>query len=137
MHTLPWYYFTPNFLAFTNEIIRSEKDVKCLNLEDNLRKLSDQKFTSYKKTFYKSHFTESCLWNLRRILTIIYAFIVTLVGLFLLRDFYITTAAFLYVYMNRNSLNDVVWNFGNITGALADFKIAETRMMELFDEELV
>ncbi len=121
--------------SITNEIIRSEKDVKCLNLEDNLRKLSDQKFTSYKKTFYKSHFTESCLWNFRRILTIIYAFIVTLVGLFLLRDFYITTAAFLYVYMNRNSLNDVVWNFGNITGALADFKIAETRMMELFDED--
>lgn len=121
--------------SITNEIIKSEKDIKCLNLEDNLREISNQRFSNYKETFYKTHYTESKLWNIRRICTIAYSFIICLVGLFLLKDALIATSAFLYVYMNRNSLNDIVWNIGTITGALAEFKVSENRMMELFDEE--
>lgn len=120
--------------SLTNEIVRSEKDIKALNLEGSLKDLSHDTYRDYKVAFEKTTLTDMYFWNIRSVLCTVFAIGLCLLAFFLLKNVYITIASFMFVFMNRASLQNVVWNVGAVLRNVTECKISCNRMFEVFNE---
>lgn len=121
--------------SLTNEIVRSEKDIKALNLEGSLKELSYNTYHDYKVAYEKTTLTDMNFWNIRSILCTVVAAGLCILSFFLLKNVYITIASFMFVFMNRSALQNVVWNVGAVLRNITECKISCNRMFEVFDEE--
>ena len=123
-----------NINSLTTEIVRSERDIKSLNLEEKLSEVSVATYGKYKKALIKHTNTDTTFWSTRNflietvnILTLIFAIVIMDKGL-------ITLATFMIIYSNRNSIYDIVWGLGNIANKFVDIRVSTDRMFALFDE---
>lgn len=121
--------------SITNEIVRSEKDIKALDLDENLQTLSSDSFINYRKAYIKYRLTDDNLWRLRNIFVTFSVFAICFISLFLLKNSALSLAAFLFIYLNRNAVNDLIWSVGMVASSLTDCKVAGSRMFELYDEK--
>lgn len=122
-------------LGLVNEIVKSERDIKSLNLDDNLSKETEKCCGSYKKISKKRNTTDIFFWNFRQAVIIVMLGVVSLVSIFLLKDGKLALTSFLYVLMNKNSLSEVVWIAGNIMSEFGEAKVCIKRMFEILDED--
>ena len=123
-----------NVTSYTNEIVRSEKDIKSLNLEGKLKETSVDIYDKYKNAQFKCYDTDSRLWNIRWVIVYIIGFLVVLFAFDLRAMGYLATAGLLYIFMNTDSLGGIAWNIGNIVKQSASMKIEIQRMAQIFDE---
>ncbi|MBE7075350.1 MAG: ABC transporter ATP-binding protein [Clostridiales bacterium] len=122
-------------LGLVNEIVKSERDIKSLNLDDNLALEAEKCCSGYKKISKRKSLADTFFWNFRQFLVVIMVAVVSLVSIFLLKDGKLALSSFLYVLMNRSSISEVVWIVGNIASNFSEAKIAINRMFEILDEE--
>ena len=122
-------------LGLVNEIVKSERDIKSLNLDANLTVEAEIACGSYKKITKKRDMTSSFFWNFRQFLVIIMVAVICLVSIFLMRDGRLALASFLYILMNRTSISEVVWIMGNIASNFSEAKICINRMFQILDED--
>ena len=124
-----------NIASLVGEIVRSEKDIKALNLENELIEVSNKNFLNYKECFNKSYIKNETLSGFRNVIFELCLAIILIVGLTFVQNTYITLASFLFIFMNRDALNSAIYCFGLITQNISMCKLSSQRMFELFDAE--
>lgn len=121
--------------SLTTEIVRSEKDIKSLGLEDKLSEVSKEYYEDYRNQRYKLDKTDVNFWSIRNFIIGIGTFAVLVLGIYLMDRGLLTLASFMIVYSNRGSLWDIVYNAGNLANTFVNIKVCHSRMFSLFDED--
>ncbi len=121
--------------SLTTEIVRSERDIKSLALEDELSVVSDESYNKYKKAVLKHTNCDTAFWSARNFLIEIVNILTLILAIALMDKALITLASFMVIYSNRNSIYDIVWSIGNISNKFVDIKVSTDRMFSLFDED--
>lgn len=124
-----------DIVSFSNEIVRSEKDIKSLNLEHKLKDASIETYDKYKNARYKWYTTDVKFWSTRHIILEIFAFGLILFSLYLLENGFIVLSSFLFIFSNRSDFASVIWSAGRVITKVADIRVENFRMGQLFDED--
>ena len=120
--------------SLTTEIVRSEKDIKSLGLEERLSKVSKENYDRYRKARYKFDFNDLNFWFSRAIWIEIGTLAILMLGIVLLQKWLITIATFMIIYSNRRDLTNTVFGFARLANSFIDIKVSHNRMFALFDE---
>lgn len=120
--------------SLTTEIVRSEKDIKSLGLENMLSKVSKEYYEDYRNQRYKLDVVDTTFWSSRNFIINIGVFCVLLLGIYLMDKGLLTLTAFMIVYSNRGSLWDAIYGMGNLSNIFVNIKVCNKRMFSLFDE---
>ena len=121
--------------SLTTEIVRSEKDIKSLGLENKLADVSKEYYEDYRNNRYKMDMTDINFRSIRNFIISIGTMAALVFGVKLMDKGLLTMAAFMIVYANRNSLWDLVYNAGNLANTFTNIKVCHRRMFSLYDEE--
>ncbi len=120
--------------SLTTEIVRSEKDIKSLGLEDKLSQVSKISYDDYKKISFKTDFVDANFYSSRNFLIEFCTIFILILGIIYIDKGLITLATFMIVYSNSNSIYSLVWGTGNVLTLFTDIKISCERMFALFDD---
>lgn len=120
--------------SLTTEIVKSEKDIKSLGLEEKLSEVARNNFEEYKKTSYHAYMTDMNFHSLRNLVIEIASIGILILGIYLLDHSLITLATFMIIYSYDNDLYRFVWCIGNILSFFSEIKLCSERMFGLFDE---
>ena len=120
--------------SITTEIVKSEKDIKSLGLEEKLSEVTRDYYTAYKKANYKSEMTDMNFWSLRNLMIEVAGLGILILGISLLEKSLITLAVFMIIYSYRDSLFRLVWGVGHILSIVSEIKVCSDRIFSLFDE---
>ena len=120
--------------SLTTEIVRSEKDIKSLGLENKLSDVSKENYERYRKARYKFDFTDLTFWVSRAIWIEIGTLATLVLGIVLMQKWMLTIATFMIIYSNRRDLTNTVFGFARMANSFIDIKVSHNRMFSLFDE---
>lgn len=121
--------------SLTTEIVRSEKDIKSLGLEQELSEVSKKYYEDYRNHRYKLDNTDMHFWTIRNFIIAIGVSLTLVLGIYLMDMGLLTLSAYMVVYSNKDSLWGVVYNAGNIANTFVTIKVCTKRMASLFDEK--
>lgn len=121
--------------SLTTEIVRSEKDIKSLGLEQRLSEVSQENYTNYRKARFKHSIQDMYFGNGRSFLIDTITSLALILGIVFIDKGLLTLAAFMIIKSNSNALYRLIWNTGFISNAIVDIKICTERMFALFDEQ--
>lgn len=121
--------------SLTTEIVRSEKDIKALGLENALSKISRQNYDDYRKAKLKAEVINISYWNLRNVILQTTGILMLILGVYFIDIGTLTLATFMIIYSNNSDLYSLVVRVGNILTSMTDIKVSSERMVALFDED--
>ena len=121
-------------MTLTTEIVRSEKDIKSLGLEERLSKSVKEKYKAYQDANYHYEIIDSNFWSTRAIITDVVGLLALVLGIILKEKGLITLATFMVVYSYRVNFNTIVWCIGEIMNMIGEVQVHAQRMFSLFDE---
>ncbi|MBQ8792449.1 MAG: ABC transporter ATP-binding protein [Clostridia bacterium] len=121
--------------SLSTEIVRSEKDIKSLGLEDKLSEVAKENYVKYNQSTYKLAVTNINYFRVRNLLLQFAGVAMLVLGVVLMEKALIVPATFMLVYQNYEGLYNVVWNIGNIGDYVSSIKISIERMFALFNEK--
>ena len=121
--------------SLLSEIVRSERDIKSLNLETNLKGITKANFDDYKSTVINSEKDNAKYRVIDWFTFTIFAVVLYVVGIMLLDKGFLTLATFLIIHNNRYKLDQLSNVIANIITNMADVKIAYERINELYENE--
>jgi len=121
--------------SLTTEIVRSEKDIKSLGLEEKLSEVSEENYIAYRKARFKQDMTDSNLGQIRNFFISTISTLALILGIVFIDKGLLTLAAFMIINSNKDSLYRIIWNSGYIANAFVDIKVSCWRMFALFDEK--
>lgn len=120
--------------SLTTEIVRSEKDIKSLGLEEKLSQVSKEYYEDYRNYRYKMDRTDATFWAGRNFVIGVGSLVALILGVHLMEISLMTLATFMIVYANRDTLWRLVYNVGNLSNTFINIKVCHSRMFALFDE---
>ena len=120
--------------SLTTEIVRSEKDIKAIGLEEKLSEVSKKYYDNYKRVNYKTDMTDMTFWSTRNFIIETVSVLMLVLGIALLDKGLLTFASFMIVYSNNGDLYGLVWQLGNVTTKFSEIKISSDRMFALFND---
>lgn len=118
--------------SLLNEIVRSERDVKSLNLEQTLKTKTEESFQDYKKKYLKFERWDWSLWTATNSLITILQSIVLVLAVIFMDKGLMTLASFMIIYSNRHSFFYLTRVLGNIANYFTDISVALERINELY-----
>lgn len=118
--------------SITTEIVRSEKDIKAIGLEDKLSEVSKKYYEDCTTTSYKESMVDMNCWSFRNHFIEVVSIGMLILGVVLLNKALLAFSAFMIVYSNNNELYWLVWQLGNLSSKLTEIKISSDRMFSLF-----
>lgn len=121
--------------SLLNEVVRSERDIKSLNLETKLKDITESQFDDYKQTVLKTSKDNIKYRELDWVAYIIFIISFTALGVVMLDKGFLTLATFLILYNNRNSLDNLSSVVTNIVNNVADIKVSYERINELYVDD--
>ena len=121
--------------SLTTEIVRSEKDIKSLGLEQMLTKVSKDNYDNYQKAVYAHSSIDMNFWSSRNFLIESLGIVMLIVAISLMDKAMLTLASFMIIYSNHDRIYGLIWGVGNIASSIADIKVSTNRMFSLFDED--
>ena len=119
--------------SLTTEIVRSEKDIKTLGLEDKLSEISKEYYDEYKKATYNHVVKNTSIWTLRNLIVEIFGILILIAGVYMIDVSMLTLASFMIIYSNNSDLSSFIWSVGKIMDILLEVRISSDRMFSLFD----
>lgn len=121
--------------SLTTEIVKSEKDIKSLDLETKLTDISNEKYLDYHKKAYKRSMVDCSFWSIRNFVLDVGMMAVLILGMFLMDAAMISMATFMIVYSWKNTVYDFVWSIGTVSAQIVEIKVCLERVNKLFDED--
>ncbi|MBQ3502417.1 MAG: ABC transporter ATP-binding protein [Clostridia bacterium] len=121
--------------SLTTEIVRSEKDIKSLGLEQKLSEVSEENYVAYRKAKFRHSMTDSLFGHWRNFFIDTITTLALILGIVFIDKGLLTLAAFMVIKSNSNSLYRLIWNAGFISNCIVDIKVSTERMFALFDEK--
>lgn len=118
------------------EIIKSEKDIKSLGLEEKLYDIADKNLNELKDANYKYDSVDVNFYSSRNIIIEIFGIFIFFLGIYLVDIGTLTLAAFILIYSNQDSVYELVWSIGNIAKNLNEVTVSTNRMFSLYNENL-
>lgn len=122
--------------SLTTEIVRSEKDIKSLGLEEKLSEVSKSNYDEYKKSSYKTEMTDILFWSGRNFIVEFVGILMLALGVYFIDLGLLTLASFMIIYSNNGNLYSFIWILGNIADNFVEIRVCSERMMSLFDENI-
>ena len=119
--------------SLTTEIVRSEKDIKALGLENKLSEVSKANYEDYKKSSYKTEVIDMNFWSIRNFIIEFFGVLMLILGVYMIDMGMLTLASFMIIYSNNGNLYSLIWGIGNISNIFADVKVCTDRMFALYD----
>lgn len=119
--------------SLTTEIVRSEKDIKSLGLEDKLSEISKQNYAAYQKANYKLEVTDMNFWATRNFIIEFIGVCILILGIYFIDIGLLTVASFMIIYSNNGNLYSLIWGIGDIGDMLVEIRVCAERMFSLFD----
>ena len=119
--------------SLTTEIVRSEKDIKSLGLEDKLSEISKKYYDDYKKATYTFEVKDMNMWTLRNVIIEVCGILLLILGAYMIDISILTLASFMIIYSNNGNLISFVWSIGKIRDIFLEVNVASSRMFSLFD----
>ena len=120
--------------SLTTEIVRSEKDIKSMGLEEKLSNETHNCYQDYQNYNYKTELVDLNFWSGRNLLIDIATYVILLLGIVFIQKGLIGISVYLIIYANRHDFYSLVWQLGHVGDIFADVKVSVSRMNELFDE---
>lgn len=120
--------------SLVNEIVKSEKDIKALGLEDKLFESSNESFDTYQKQRAKVDIVDMRFWNSRNLLLEVFGILILALGIYMMEHSMLTIAAFVLLFSYKDNLYGFVWNVGYIFKMITDISVSHQRMFSLYDE---
>ncbi len=120
--------------SLSTEIVKSEKDIKSLGLEEKLSEVAKENYVAYKRSNYKTEMTDMNFYSLRNLLIEVVSIGILILGIKMLDRGLITLATFMIIYSYDNELYRFVWSVGHVLRIYGDVKVCTERMFALFDE---
>ena len=121
--------------SLTTEIVRSEKDIKSLGLEQKLEEVSKENYDEYRKAVFKQDFSDTKFWSIRNFIIEVVGVLLLIFAVKLMDKGLLTLATFMIIYSNHSNVYTLVWGIGNIANRVVDIKVSTERMFALFDED--
>lgn len=122
-------------VSLTTEVVRSEKDIKALNLENRLKSQCVDAFDKNRIASKRKEKVDYNLWHLRTLLVDSVITIAIVVAVYSVAGGTMAVASLLFIFMNKDSFFDLIWYIGQIAKQITECKISSERMFEIFDEE--
>lgn len=119
--------------SLTTEIVRSEKDIKSLGLEEKLSEISKKYYDDYKKATYTFEVKDMNMWTLRNVIIEVCGILLLILGAYMIDISILTLASFMIIYSNNGNLISFVWSIGKIRDIFLEVNVASSRMFSLFD----
>ena len=119
--------------SLTTEIVRSEKDIKAIGLEEKLSEVSKKYYDDYKRVNYKTDMTDMTFWSSRNFIIETVSILMLILGIVLVDRALLTFASFMIVYSNNGGLYGLIWQLGNVSTKFSEIKICSDRMFALFN----
>ena len=122
--------------SLITEVVRSEKDIKSLNMEDKLYEKAHANLVENEKAHAKANMVDCNFYNIRTIFLIVFSILVLIVCVILVDKSLLPLSLFLIVFTYKDELVSLVWGYGEIHKAITDISVSTSRMFSLFDEEV-
>ena len=120
--------------SITTEIVKSERDIKSLNLENQLAITSKDAYEEYQTYQKKTKNINLNFYSSRNFVIDIFCLLLILLGIYLKQHDIISLSTLMIVYSNNNYAWSLVWNLGNLSDMITTIKVSCSRMFSLFDE---
>jgi len=120
--------------TLTTEIVRSEKDIKSLGLEQKLSEVSKENYNAYRKSQLKMDMVDMNFWSLRNLLIEVSGLLILIFGIWLMDQGLLVLASFIIIYSNNGSLYSLIRGIGEISNSVVDIRVSSERMFALFNE---
>lgn len=117
------------------EVVKSEKDIKSLGLEDELKSNITNEYNVYRKSYIKQGRYSHALAGIRSCITYSLILISMILGVVLLDKGAFTFATFMIIYSNKDNIFGLTRNLGSILGYYTDLKVSVERINELFEDD--
>ena len=121
--------------SLTTEIVKSERDIKSLGLEEKLRVTTESYYDDYNNYVYKRSVINSTLSQSRNIITQVFSIVALIIGIILLERSLIVFASFMVIYSNRYSFNSLMMQLSAVFDIKNDVEIYGERIFALFDNK--
>ena len=124
-----------NTSALLNEVIRSQKDIKSLNLETKLKENIVTLSEIQARQDVKTSSTNRTFWALRNVIinTLVYGILI--IGLIQMELGMLTLASFMIIYTNRYEIHNLSNILTEFTTFSTEINLAVTRISELYEDD--
>lgn len=122
--------------SLVTEIIKSEKDIKALSLDNKLLDVANNNLNKRKKSELDYQLTDNSFWSARNVLIQIFSGLIFILGIRFLQQNIITLSAVILLYSYKEDIYSLVWSWGRISQSITDIKVSNQRMFGLFDTDL-
>lgn len=120
--------------SLSTEIVKSEKDIKSLGLEEKLSEVARENYNAYKRSNYRTEMVDMNFYSLRNLLIETVSIGILILGIKMLDRGLITLATFMILYSYDNELYRFVWSVGHVLRIFGEVRVCSERMFALFDE---
>ena len=121
--------------ALLNEIIRSQKDIKSLNLENKLRNSVINLTNESAKQNIKTSTINRTFRVFTNILIHTMSCAMMLTALYIMNKGLLTLSAFMIVYNNRYQIRNMASVLSDVFGFAADIELSVSRISELYEDD--
>ena len=124
-----------NTSGLLNEIVRSQKDIKSLNLESKLKNNLIDLSKKQAEQDIKTSTINRTFWTLRSVILNTLISAILIIGLIQVELGLITLASFMIIYTNRyeiNYLSNIISDFSNF---FTEIDLAVSRISELYEDD--
>lgn len=120
--------------SISTEIVKSERDIKSLGLEEKLGQISKKHYEDYKKASYRTRLTDVSFFSFRNLIIELVGIAILILGVKLIDKRMITLATFMIIHSYNGQLYNFIYSTGAILSIFNDLKISKERIVALFDE---
>lgn len=121
--------------SLMNEIIRSERDIKSLNLEKKLKEVTNESLDNYGKSIMQLNKSGALFSSLDRFVSLTFVILFLVTGIVLLDKGFLILANFLILYNNRSVIERLSNFVSNAVINYADMKLSYERIGELYQDK--
>ncbi len=121
--------------SITTEIVKSEKDIKSLNLESKLNELSVIKYSIYNDKAKKKDIVNCNFWASRNAIIDIGMWGLLILGICFMDAGMIAFSTLMIIFSWRGSVYQFVFSYGAVATVVTDIKVSYARIKELFEDD--
>ena len=121
--------------SLTTEIVKSERDIKSLGLEDKLKMTTEEYYDDYNIYVYKRSVINNILAQSRNIVSQVFGIVALIMGIILLERSLLVFASFMIIYSNRGTFNSLIMQLSTLFDIKNDLEVFGERIFALFDNK--
>lgn len=119
------------------ETVRGHKDIKCLDLDENINKEVNATINDYVDKAKNWDVVFSTLNSITNIIISLYIFSMVFVAIILYEHYFLSYFAFIYILNYYNSVRSMAYDLSNLMRQVTQYKNNQRRLNQLFREDLM